>query len=561
MSRTVPTPNQTAVKTYPNPTWSGEVLDELLIERFEFNKASWVKLPEGTPHENTRDFPNHKLLKESYDGQYGIVTRYWCNGYRNEDQYNYDINYSAESNSHPIFSRRYLVRRDQYVPLAKGSTFTGVYLIEVTDEGSGYDPNSPPTVTISGGGGANAAAKAIVSNDGKVQWVYLTNEGSGYTSTPTVSFSSGTATAVAKTELSSNVVYSYTITNGGTGYVSAPLVTIVGTGSGATGVAQVSGGSIVGIMPTSYGSGYSAASVIFSGGGGINGAATANLEPITPVLVKEDVQQFPEDDPRRSLYVIVQRQYEATPGPILIEHKFEPFISTYVSIHKSIVLKSTVPWDMYYEAREEGQIIEYSPLTDVRYIKCVSQINPLIAWENGGEDEEFFGTAPYSFPNEVPVAPTVEVWYAYLGTSLDIAFGWNMNVKEGYSGPCPARFVRRWTFDPNDAAYIAALPQVTYIKPEGNVIQGGFVYSGGNLIAQTTQFVIPSTLHPELEIVVNTNGLGGGPPSVVIETVPATVPTSLPPGTEIVASVSKPQAWLFGLYYTDICFVTVPSPP
>ena len=61
--------------------------------------------------------------------------------------------------------------------------------ISVVAGGSNYDDNNPPTVTISGGGGSGATATAIVRN-GKVVGVKLTNPGSGYISSPTVSFSS-----------------------------------------------------------------------------------------------------------------------------------------------------------------------------------------------------------------------------------------------------------------------------------------------------------------------------------------------------------------------------------
>tara|TARA_B100000131_G_scaffold20876_1_gene20283 strand:+ start:1016 stop:4204 length:3189 start_codon:yes stop_codon:yes gene_type:complete len=67
----------------------------------------------------------------------------------------------------------------------------------VTNQGSGYSTSSPPTVTLSGGGGTGATAKAIVE-DGKVTRVEVTDAGSGYTSAPTVTFSgSGGAAATA----------------------------------------------------------------------------------------------------------------------------------------------------------------------------------------------------------------------------------------------------------------------------------------------------------------------------------------------------------------------------
>jgi Divergent InlB B-repeat domain len=58
-----------------------------------------------------------------------------------------------------------------------------VVAVTVTDGGDGY--TTAPQVTITGGGGAGAAATAIVL-EGKVDKVIVVNAGSGYTETPTV---------------------------------------------------------------------------------------------------------------------------------------------------------------------------------------------------------------------------------------------------------------------------------------------------------------------------------------------------------------------------------------
>jgi Bacterial Ig domain len=52
--------------------------------------------------------------------------------------------------------------------------------------GAGYNPSVPPTVTITGGGGTGATARANVSSDGIVTSITRVNQGSGYTSAPTV---------------------------------------------------------------------------------------------------------------------------------------------------------------------------------------------------------------------------------------------------------------------------------------------------------------------------------------------------------------------------------------
>jgi hypothetical protein len=65
----------------------------------------------------------------------------------------------------------------------------------VTSGGSGYSSGSPPAVTISGGNGSGATARANVTAAGVIDAIYLTNNGgSGYTTSPTVTIASGAAT-------------------------------------------------------------------------------------------------------------------------------------------------------------------------------------------------------------------------------------------------------------------------------------------------------------------------------------------------------------------------------
>lgn len=567
MSRTVPQPNEIPVKSYPTPSW-GTVIDELLVDRVEVNQPGYVKLRPGAYHPNTRDFPNHRLLKEDFSGAYGINIRYWVNGYRNEDQHNYDINYSAESTYHPIFSRRYQIRRDEFSASTKAQAFSGIYLIKVTGAGSGYNPDIPPTVTISGGGGSGATATAIVGEDGTIAWVYLTNEGTGYTSTPTVSFSSGAATAVALTQLSYSVVSSVTITSAGSSYETAPTVTFSGGGgSGATAVAQVSStGTVVGIVMTDYGQGYTSnPTVTFSGGGGSGAAGTAARETVAPYLVKEDVQQFPQDDPRHSLYLLVIRSYETLPGPVLVEHVFEPFINNYVKVQKRIVLRSQVPADMSYVPRVAGQITEYQPLSQYRSIQIISSINTDLAWENGGDDVTVKGTANFSFPDELTAADGSQpistlswlfVWAAS-GDNLSLDFDVPFNIKEGYSGPCEAEFITRYTFDPEAVAFQNDLPEVTKINPQAHRVWTYAWYSGGNQFAQIKTVNFPSTLHPAITLNIGGLGVPSDTDYSLLQTLPATVPTGLPSDTQIIASV-RPEEWRFGLWKYTIVRITVP---
>ena len=66
--------------------------------------------------------------------------------------------------------------------------------ISITNGGSGY--TTAPTITISGGGGSGAAAKAVLTG-GVVTNIVITNPGYGYSSTPSITFSSGAAAATA----------------------------------------------------------------------------------------------------------------------------------------------------------------------------------------------------------------------------------------------------------------------------------------------------------------------------------------------------------------------------
>jgi phage tail sheath protein FI len=72
-------------------------------------------------------------------------------------------------------------------------------------------------------------------------------------------------------------VGSITPTNNGTGYTSAPTVTITGDGFGAAAIANITGGGVVSYTMTNVGYGYSSAAVVVTGGGGADAAGTAVL--------------------------------------------------------------------------------------------------------------------------------------------------------------------------------------------------------------------------------------------------------------------------------------------
>jgi len=121
------------------------------------------------------------------------------------------------------------------------------------------------------GAGITATANAQIG-DGILRKLILTDDGSGYTSTPTVAISSSptgntadNATAVAITTSVGNVksIKELLITFGGRGYTSAPTVTIIGGGgSGAAATSMIGDGGVNNIVVTNMGDEYYSEPVI-----------------------------------------------------------------------------------------------------------------------------------------------------------------------------------------------------------------------------------------------------------------------------------------------------------
>ncbi len=157
--------------------------------------------------------------------------------------------------------------------------------------GTGY--SLTPTITFTGGGGTGAQATAVVTS-GVITGILVTDPGSNYTSAPTATITDTTGTGASVSSVTVNpkcfgCIASVTVAGGasGSGYTSAPSVSFVGGGgSGATATATISGGKVTGVNVTNPGSGYtSAPSVNFSGGGGSGATATANINALYKIRV------------------------------------------------------------------------------------------------------------------------------------------------------------------------------------------------------------------------------------------------------------------------------------
>jgi hypothetical protein len=170
------------------------------------------------------------------------------------------------------------------VGIFPASVTTGPVLsLTVTAGGTGY--TSAPTVSFSSG---SAAATATISGS-PLSSVTLTGPGSGYTSAPTIAFTGGSPTtpAAAVPIMSSPTVASVTIGNGGAGYTSPPTVTFSAGalgGTPATGTATINDGAVTGVTMTSGGTGHQVGqtpTVTFSGGGGSGATGTAVMNGAT----------------------------------------------------------------------------------------------------------------------------------------------------------------------------------------------------------------------------------------------------------------------------------------
>ena len=157
--------------------------------------------------------------------------------------------------------------------------------IFLNDDGSGY--TSVPTISFTnspdGSSLANATAVAITtvsSNVHSIKEILLTNAGFGYTEAPTISIIGGGgsgAIATCSIETSESGLVRFPITDAGTGYPVAPVVTVgppIGPGAAAT--ATISSGSILEFTISTGGKFYgNAPDVVISGPSGVGVTATA----------------------------------------------------------------------------------------------------------------------------------------------------------------------------------------------------------------------------------------------------------------------------------------------
>ena len=179
------------------------------------------------------------------------------------------------------------------VPLITGTVNSGyIDKIYLNNDGSGY--TSTPTIGISssptGIFSDNAEAVGILTTVGgvtSIEKIYITNAGAGYTVAPTITISGGGgvgAAATASIVTTGLGVIRLIVTDGGVGYSTAPIITISeppssGISTGAVGIASIgkdnSGNDVVkAIYIDNPGRGYSSVPTVTIAGPPISGIGT-----------------------------------------------------------------------------------------------------------------------------------------------------------------------------------------------------------------------------------------------------------------------------------------------
>lgn len=469
-------------------------MSDMLVEVVdsENSPGTYRPLAAGAAYPDQSKYPGFIFLTQK-PVSHDRVQRHWTTpAFYNQDITNWEEDYVSDSADHPVFVRRYKTRRDQYATLARGTgaTLSGVWLIKITNPGSGYSQETPPTVTIAGTG-SGATAVALVNPDGTISWIRLTAEGSGYTATPNVT-------------------------------IAAPSA-------------------------------------------GVQATAEATIQSTSCVLIKQQTNNFPEDDPRYALFLIETRVYQTFPGPVLTTWEYQPQLRTKVRIDKQLILKSTVPANPNSPADAAGVTIEYQDLTAVYSTKITTTIPSNIAWENDGPDFTYEGFIEHRWPDEVRENPVIIVAGAASNTAFAIDYGWDCRLVEGYSGPCRAIITERFTFDPSDSDFIAALPTPTSIFPETKTIYVKTYVTGSITAASVQTFTVPLSLHPALTITSDLAPIG--PPFFgFTQSVPATVPPGFDGGDSIYLISEPQQIGIGGLWRIRIAQIfyplrTIPEPP
>lgn len=206
-------PPERMVRQQPRPDHTVSLFTEL-VSRESARYQAIANIKRGTIYATTRgaeqriidSYPTLYFCREQaplgsnvvnsmQTSQWVILT--WATDLDSENTYNATVDYLGDAIANPAYTRISTVRRAVYditPTVALGTPLTALLAIKITAAGTGY---TTATVAI-GAPGSGATAEAVINASGGISEIIVTNEGTGYTSAPTITIT-GTGTGAAAT--------------------------------------------------------------------------------------------------------------------------------------------------------------------------------------------------------------------------------------------------------------------------------------------------------------------------------------------------------------------------
>lgn len=319
-----------ALDVVRSASWNGSTyLNKNAVARVSFNTLGVSEAPEPTiTILNNEHYTNlldsvlqYNTFIARFPGEFGnnLAVSFVANSSSlSGDEYKYSVDFTAAKNNF-IFSRSKDVKyiRPNATTSARSIVDLGDWLdidnakyqvravtldtlpaqrvvsIAMTNGGTGY--TGTPTVSFTGGGTPStvASATANLATTGSVNnTITITNSGTGYVATSsgtwTTTGGNGTGANGTFTTNGSGVINSITVISGGTGYTSAPTIVLAGsaiaTGSGAILTATI-GYAIASITITNAGAGYASAPTIGIAGTGSGFVGTVQIGSLDTITL------------------------------------------------------------------------------------------------------------------------------------------------------------------------------------------------------------------------------------------------------------------------------------
>ena len=221
----------------------------------------------------------------------------------------------------------------------------------------------------------------------------------------------------------------------------------------------------------------------------------------------------------------------------LTEYEYIAQLDAIITINKTVVAKGSTAG-----SKIGNTITEVKALDFAHELKIVTTIPSVSSYS-----KEYTIIVNRSFPDELVSAIFIEA-YANAGAKYAWDAGLQMDIIEGYSGPCKGRVVETIVTEPS-----VGTEEPTYYFPQAHMVSGSWsaTITGAETAAEAkvVHFAIPPCLHSSISL--STANM------VINQTIPATSPETLTHGVEIIHDISFSQL-PFGFWLKRIVYVTVP---